>query len=102
MTSDFRVPSCIQRDTAAFGPLFDSGAAMIAKRARRIADKLRMKAKAKRIYPRDEKARNADHLKCCSCFMCGNPRKWWKQKTISENMADDWQRLQRDWSKVYG
>lgn len=76
--------------------------AMIAMRARRIADKLRMKAKAKRVYPRDEKARNADHLKCCSCFMCGNPRKWWKQKTISENMADDWQRLQRDWLKVYG
>lgn len=20
----------------------------------------------------------------CSCWMCGNPRKWWKQRTIKE------------------
>ncbi len=20
----------------------------------------------------------------CSCFMCGNPRKWWKSKTLRE------------------
>lgn len=94
--------NCVLSDVAAYGPLFDSGVIRMAKRARRIADKLRMKAKARRVYPHDEKARNADHLKECSCFMCGNPRKWWKEKTIAENMADDWQRLQRDWSKVYG
>lgn len=23
----------------------------------------------------------------CSCWMCGNPRKYWKQKTIQESRA---------------
>ena len=25
----------------------------------------------------------------CSCYMCGNPRKWWDQKTIQEKKMDD-------------
>jgi hypothetical protein len=25
----------------------------------------------------------------CSCYMCGNPRKWWKQKTIQEKKMDE-------------
>ena len=25
----------------------------------------------------------------CSCYMCGNPRKWWHQKTIQEKKMDD-------------
>lgn len=25
----------------------------------------------------------------CSCYMCGNPRKWWHQKTIQEKKIDD-------------
>lgn len=24
----------------------------------------------------------------CSCICCGNPRKWWKQKTIKEKVAE--------------
>ena len=26
--------------------------------------------------------------KACSCYMCGNPRKHWKQKTFQEIKAD--------------
>lgn len=26
--------------------------------------------------------------KPCSCWMCGNPRKWWKKKPISELRLD--------------
>jgi len=25
----------------------------------------------------------------CSCYVCGNPRKWWDQKTIQEKKMDD-------------
>jgi hypothetical protein len=25
----------------------------------------------------------------CSCYMCGNPRKWWDQKTIHEKKMED-------------
>ena len=25
----------------------------------------------------------------CSCYACGNPRKWWDQKTIQEKKMDD-------------
>ena len=53
------------------------------KRARRIRDKLRMKAKAVRVYSRydlpasDPKrhAKLADHMASCSCQMCRNPRR---------------------------
>jgi len=60
------------------------------KRARRIRDKLRMKAKAVRVYSRlnihdqdpERVAVNsrryiklADHIKSCSCHMCRNPRR---------------------------
>lgn len=30
-----------------------------------------------------------DHLAACSCAMCGNPRKWFKQPTIQEAKAAD-------------
>jgi hypothetical protein len=26
--------------------------------------------------------------KTCSCHMCGNPRKYWKEKTIQEKKAE--------------
>jgi hypothetical protein len=26
--------------------------------------------------------------KCCSCYMCGNPRKHWKDKTMQEKRMD--------------
>ena len=28
----------------------------------------------------------------CSCHMCGNPRKWWKEKTIQEKKMDEFYR----------
>lgn len=44
-----------------------------------------MKAKARRVYPDWPKAAwYADTLHACSSFCCGNPRKWFKQKTIQE------------------
>ena len=68
------------------------------KRARRRRDKERMKAKAVRIYSRyalsnskestEDRAfrdrKYADHLAVCSCEGCGNPRKWWGEKTMQE------------------
>lgn len=53
------------------------------KRARRIRDKLRMKAKAVRVYSRLDlpgsdpmrHAKLADHIAVCSCNMCCNPRR---------------------------
>lgn len=36
--------------------------------------------KAKKKYIQ----RASNHGKLCSCWMCGNPRKYWKQKTIQE------------------
>jgi hypothetical protein len=60
------------------------------KRARRIADKLRMKAKAIRIGKRMDAPRyviNADHFAECSCWMCGNPRKYFGTLTLQEQRA---------------
>lgn len=45
-------------------------------RALRRAHHQRMKAKARRFYPHDPKARSANHLAVCSCWMCGNPRRY--------------------------
>jgi hypothetical protein len=33
-----------------------------------------MQARARRIYSHDPKAKAAEHLAACSCWMCGNPR----------------------------
>jgi len=54
------------------------------KRERRIRDKLRMKAKCAKLYPRDPKRRDADNLAVCSCWMCGNPRKFFAEETMQE------------------
>lgn len=35
----------------------------------------RMKAKARKIYPHDERATWANHLQGCSCAGCGNQRR---------------------------
>ena len=60
------------------------------KRVIRRKNKIRMKKKAKKIYPYYDKAETlADHLACCSCTMCGNPRKHFKDKTIQEKKEDD-------------
>ena len=60
------------------------------KRAIRRNNKIRMKKKAKMLYPEYPKAEYlADHLACCSCSMCGNPRKQFKDKTIQEKKEDE-------------
>ena len=43
---------------------------------------------ARKIYPHDEQAKLANHLKSCSCHMCGNPRKIWNADTIQEMRMD--------------
>jgi hypothetical protein len=72
------------------------------KRALRRHHLYRMKAKARRIYriqnnwmsseiPKEfEEAaeKRADYLKTCSCSMCGNPRKYFKDLTIQEIKAN--------------
>jgi len=52
----------------------------IPKRAKRLMMKERVIAKARRValqngFPVERFIRNADHLKSCSCWMCGNQRK---------------------------
>lgn len=55
---------------------------------RRRADADRMKAKARKLYPHDRKARNANHLAVCSCWMCGNPRRHLGEITMQERRAE--------------
>lgn len=52
--------------------------------ARRRQDALRMKAKARRVYPDDPKARHANHLAACSCLGCGNERRWTGKASFGE------------------
>ena len=67
------------------------------KRARRRADMNRMKRKAIRIarnkgFNEEDSARwtmNADHLKSCNCWMCENPRRAFKEKTLQEYKAEE-------------
>jgi len=83
----------------------------MSKRAERRLDSQRMKAKARRVYrlnnswrlgePRNQEfedaaAKRADHLKSCSCYMCGNPRRCWKDQTRQEDLAD------LNWKEQYG
>lgn len=59
------------------------------RRAARRANKERMKAKAKRTLPIWEGAvHNADHLAHCSCYMCGNPRRHFNEKSVQERRKD--------------
>lgn len=44
-------------------------------KTRRRQDLARMKSKARRIFKHDPDGKNANHLKTCSCDVCGNPRK---------------------------
>ncbi len=55
--------------------------------ARRRTDIQRMKAKARKLYPHDALARYANHLAVCSCWMCGNPRKYNGDETMQERRA---------------
>lgn len=46
-------------------------------KALRRHHKERMKTKARRIYPGQSEAHYlADHIKACSCYGCGNRRKY--------------------------
>jgi hypothetical protein len=76
----------------------------MSKRAERRHHLRRMKAKAERIYWSRPLAdyfadptparKQANHLKSCSCPMCGNPRKWRNERTRQEVKSDfrlsDW------------
>ena len=59
------------------------------KRARRRRDLIRMKAKARRLNVSGgvDRARHADYLAVCSCWMCGNPRRFFGETTIQEKRA---------------
>lgn len=57
--------------------------------AQRRADKRRMKAKARRIYPQDTAGKMADHLAFCSRWCCGNPRKHYGELRMYERRALD-------------
>ena len=64
------------------------------KRAARRHHKARMKKRAVRIYSQDpisapeNASRWGDHITVCSCYMCGNPRKWFGEKTMQEKRRD--------------
>lgn len=62
------------------------------RRALRRHLRMRAKRKARRIakwmgLQQERIEKNADHLKNCSCFICGNPRKYLKEPTIQEKRA---------------
>lgn len=59
-----------------------------AKRALRRTALARKKRQARKIYPHDTCGRTANHLKVCSCHMCGNPRKHWNQLSMQELRAE--------------
>jgi len=61
-------------------------------RAYRRAQLAKRKKKALKIYPQDKNATWVNHLQGCSCHMCGNPRKHWKEKTLQEKKADEFER----------
>lgn len=61
-------------------------------RALRRHHSQRMKRKAIKVFPHDKEGRRRDYLSVCSCPACGNPRKWFKEKTMQEKRADDFTR----------
>ena len=77
---------------------------MSKKRAERRHHLNRMKDKARRLFrinqfpflldhPRikefeDRAIHAANHLAACSCWACGNPRKWQKERTFQEYRSD--------------
>ncbi|GAA4250793.1 hypothetical protein GCM10022293_18970 [Azospirillum formosense] len=65
------------------------------KRARRRHDRARMVAKAARVYPWSKfPQKAADNLALCSCWMCGNPRRWGAEPGMQEQR----QKIRnRDW-----
>ena len=41
------------------------------------------------ICQQKEAVKRHDHAATCSCWMCGNPRKYFKEKTMQERREDD-------------
>ena len=39
-------------------------------------------------HRRGETRQSVNRETRCSCYMCGNPRKWWKQRTRHEELAE--------------
>lgn len=58
----------------------------MSKRAERRANRERMKAKARAIWPRHNPGKVADNLAICSCWMCGNARRY-EGPTMQERRA---------------
>lgn len=61
------------------------------KSVRRRQDAARMRSRARRLpwygsWPKIELF--SDTMKICSCYMCGNPRKWYKRRTLAERRSD--------------
>ena len=49
-----------------------------------------MKDRARRLYYWcDEPGKFANHLTTCSSWCCGNPRKWFNERTLQERRSDD-------------
>jgi hypothetical protein len=61
------------------------------KRAKRRKAKAKMKKKARKAFPWAGKRaeRWADYMALCSDYCCGNPRKWFHEKTLQEKKADE-------------
>lgn len=55
------------------------------KRAERRKMKELKKQKSKKLYG---SKKFGDHLANCSCKMCGNPRKYYKKRTVQELRFD--------------
>lgn len=71
------------------------------KRAIRRYHKLRMKKRARRIYydnPPGVAERFGDHIKHCSCWQCGNPRRYFKGgcKITKQEIKSDYDLKSRD------
>jgi len=58
-------------------------------RVQRRHHKARFKRKAKRLYPGQNPGYLGDILTPCSCFMCGNPRKFTGELTMQEKKANE-------------
>ena len=66
-------------------------------RAKRRHHKFRVRENAKRamkwllgdLYDEDAVTKRADHMANCSCWMCGNPRKYFNERTRQETVDDD-------------
>lgn len=59
----------------------------------------RMKRKASSLGDTYSKLYN--HLANCSCWMCGNPRKHFKEQSVKERLNDDWNKLSEDWMEIW-